>query len=129
MLKKTLGLGLGLVAALLVPSNLANAAQESVSGTRSSAVPTYHLMQLEVKTAKVSLEDFEAKTSAIGSCNEAKSLAKEMGAKTRRNRFKRASQLPEFLRDTLAETQAGKATPVFQPNATTARVLVLCGRG
>ncbi|MEM7701013.1 MAG: hypothetical protein AAF251_03670 [Pseudomonadota bacterium] len=126
MLKKSLSLGL--VAALLVPSNLANAAQEGTSGTRSSTVPTYHLMQLEVKTAKVSLQAFEAKTSSISSCNEAKTLAKEIDAKTRRNRFKRASQLPESLRDTLAEMPAGTATPAFTPDGSTARVIVLCGR-
>lgn len=110
-----------LAAAAIAPASLS--AQE-----RSSPVPAYHLMQLTVQTDEVAPKDFAEKTSNIGSCEDARELAVELGADVKRNRFVRASSLPPMLQNSLKELRAGQATKVFSNDPKVMRVLVLCHR-
>lgn len=112
----------------LVAAGLAPALVGAQTDVRSSNVPGYHLVQLEVAKSVVSLEAFEASTGAIASCEDAGDVARELDAAFTRNRFVRASQLPDALQEILAELPAGKATPVFSNDGETLRVLVLCAR-
>ncbi|WP_298468337.1 hypothetical protein [uncultured Erythrobacter sp.] len=111
-----------LITAAIAPAAL-SAQQE-----RTSPVPRYDLMQLSVETAEVLPADFKAKTEALRSCNDAKNLGKALDAKVTRNRFVRASALPDEVQDLLTEIQVGQATPVFSADGTVMRVLVLCSR-
>lgn len=126
MFKKSLGFGLAI--ALAIPTSLANA-QAGIGGTQFSPVPHYHLMQLEVDTSRVSADEFAARTTALRDCREAKSLAKQIGAKVKRHRFKRATTLPRSLQAVLNELEVGRSTQPFSNDPSRARVIVLCGRG
>lgn len=100
----------------------------SAQAERSSSVQTFHLMQLSVNAADVPTEDFQTRTEAIRSCGDAMDLGEDLGADMTRNRFVRASQLPDALRTILEELPAGHATPVFSNEGNVLRVLVLCNR-
>ena len=111
-----------LAATAMAPTEL------SAQNERTSPVPGYHLLQLSVDPAETPLDDFKAKTAALRSCDEAMDLAKTLNAEVTRNRFTRASQLPQKLQTILAELPAGQATPVFGSEGEPVRVLVLCNR-
>lgn len=115
-----------LTAAAVAPAALS---AQYAPGVRSSSVATYHMMQLSVSTASIGLEEFKAQTETIRSCGDAKRLAEPLGAEIRRDRFVRATQLPDDLQETLADLQTGHASEVFTADGTVMRVLVICGRG
>ncbi len=114
-------------ASALITAAIAPAAL-SAQNERTSSVPRYHLMQVSVKTTDVSLEEFQAKAQAIRSCRDAQNMAKELDGAVKRNRFKRASTLPDELKDTLRELPAGHATEVSSAEDGVMRVMVLCNR-
>lgn len=115
-------------AAVAAPLSALSAAQAGAPGTRLSSVPMYHLMQLEVQTEQVSVKEFKDKTQAIRDCSEVTPLAKELGAKTVRNRNVRSSALPKLVQDLLSDLETGRATVPFGTTPETARVLILCNR-
>lgn len=100
----------------------------SAQAARSAGSQSYHLMQMSVNVSDMSAEEFQAKTDTIESCEDATKMARELKAKTTRNRQVRGSQLPEALRDELAELETGRATKVTQMDAKTFSVMVLCNR-
>ena len=111
-----------LIAATLVPAAL------SAQMARTSPAPSYHLMQVSVNAEDISPEEFKAKTATIRSCDDAVTLVETLGAEWKRNRFVRANELPQDLRQVLRDLPAGHATPVFGDEAAIMRVLVLCAR-
>jgi len=110
------------LAAALVPAGL------SAQAARTSPVPSYHLMQLSVDSTDVTFEEFKAKTEAIRSCGDATKLVESLGTEWKRDRFVRASQLPEDLQAVLEELPTGHATQVFSDDGIVLRVIVLCNR-
>lgn len=121
-MKKNLVTAGAIVATALAPA-MVFAQTERSAGTQS-----YNLVQVSVAAKDVSPEDFEARTAALASCAAAIELARELKGEAVRNRLVRASQLPEGLRDQLAELPVGHATSVYSGDGKTLRVLVLCNR-
>lgn len=111
------------LAAMLVPA--AAFGQTDVHG---SPRPRYNLVQLTVKTAEITPEQFSSRTQAIRSCDDAVKLAAELGAEVTRNAYVRADEMPSQLNDILKDLPTGHATPVFSNDAAIMRVLVLCNR-
>lgn len=104
------------------------ASAQSSPEARSSAVPSYHLKQLSVETAEISLDEFKAKTEAIRSCLDANKLAKELDADVKTDRFVPSWDLSDDLRDALRDVPTGHATEVFSNDPSVMRVLVICHR-
>ena len=100
----------------------------SAQSERSSPVESYHLVQLSVNASEVDPEVFKQRTEAIRSCNDATELGEEIGADMTRNRFVRATQLPDALKVIVEELETGRATPVYSNDGQVLGVLVLCHR-
>jgi len=100
----------------------------SAQRLQSSPVRGYHLMQLTVKSAHVSLAQFAARTRGIGSCGDAKALIEPLGASWSRNRFVRASQLPPVIRDLLEDQPTGTASPILTATGDHMSVFIICHR-
>ena len=118
-----------LVAACVLAATAIAPTAASAQIVRSSSVPSYHLLQLTVASDAISAEDFEARTKTIRSCNDATAVARELGADVTRNRFVRATQMPEALQDVLEQVETGHASPIFSADPEVMRVLVICNRG
>ena len=93
---------------------------------RSAGIPAYHMVQLEVKASEIDPADFNAQTREIRDCGDAMDVAEAFDAEITRNRFVRATQLPQDVRDVIDATPIGQATPVFSADGETLRVLVVC---
>ncbi len=123
-LRKMIG-AWAIAAAVLVPTALS---AQIVSGARGSNQTSYHLVQLSVNSGAAAAEQFSSKTQEIGSCQDAMNVAQELDTDIRRNRFVRASQLPDQIRDMLKALPTGQASEVFGADGDTLRVLVICNR-
>ena len=113
---------IAVVAAALAPA-VATAQQES-----ASPLPNYTLVQLTVAASAVPIEEFQTRTMAISSCNDAVKLGKAMDAKVKRKRFVHATELPPQLRPMLKNLPNGMASPVLSEDGATLHVLVVCNR-
>jgi len=91
--------------------------------------PTYALVQLSVSSGAMTPGQFRKRTEALRSCEEAVSLATEIGAEVVRNARVTPERLPPQLRPVLKDLPVGHATQVFSGSGGTLRVLVLCQRG
>ena len=100
----------------------------SAQQERASPVDSFHLVQLSVNASDVAPDEFKAKTESIRSCADARDLRDSLGAEMTRNRFVRATQLPDDLRALVDELPTGHATPVYTYDGAVLRVLVLCNR-
>ena len=109
-----------LAATVLAPATV-SAQQE-----RSAGIPAYHMLQLEVKASEIDPVAFNAQTREIRDCGDATDVAEAFDAKITRNRYVRATQLPQDVRDVIDATPIGQATPVFSADGETLRVLVVC---
>ena len=64
----------------------------------------------------------------MGGCGRADAVAREIGAEVATNDAIKLRDLPEALRDLMANLSIGQATPPFGSLQEGLRVLVLCGR-
>ncbi len=115
-------------AAALLAAALAPGAALGQTDVRSSPLPNYNLVQLSVAASAVPIEDFQTRTMAISSCDEAVKLGKAMDAKVERKSFVHASALPPQLRPVLKDLPNGMATPVLSEDGKVLHVLVVCSR-
>ena len=114
-------------AALAAAGLLASAA--AAQQAPESPAPSYALVQLSVSSAKITPAQFRKHTEAIRSCEEAVTLAGEIGADVVRNARVTPDRLPQQLRPVMKDLPLGHATQVFSGSGSTLRVLVLCARG
>ena len=114
-------------AAALIAATLAPVGALAQQG-RSTSVPAYTYVQLTVNTAAVAPAEFKDQTEAIRSCDDARKLAGTLNAQVNSGRSVSAAQLPPQLRPILAETPAGRATPVLAEGKLLMHVVVVCQR-
>jgi hypothetical protein len=94
----------------------------------TSALPNYNLVQLSVAASALPIEQFQTRTMAISSCEEAVELGKALDAKVERKSFVHASELPPQLRTVLKDLPNGMASPVLSEDGSVLHVLVVCSR-
>ena len=114
-------------AAALIAATLAPAGALAQQGW-STSVPAYTYVQLSVNTATVAPAEFKAQTEAIRSCDDARKLAGALNAQVNSGRSVSAAQLPPQIRPILADTPAGRATPVLVEGKRLLHVVVVCQR-
>jgi len=115
-----------LIAALVAASLAASAA---VAQPVPEPPPSsYALVQMSVTSDKVTPAEFRKRTAAIRSCEDAVTVAGEIGAAVVRNARVAPERLPPQLRTVLKDLPVGHATQVFAGKGLELRVLVLCAR-
>ncbi|WP_416908850.1 MAG: peptidylprolyl isomerase [Polymorphobacter sp.] len=78
--------------------------------------------------ARAMVEQMQQVTQSMGGCGRADAVAREIGAEVATNDAIKLRDLPEALRDLMANLSIGQATPPFGSLQEGLRVLVLCGR-
>ncbi len=78
--------------------------------------------------ARLLVTRMQTDTQAMGGCGRADDVARAMGAEVATNDAIKLKDLPEALRDLMANLSIGQATPPFGSLQEGLRVLVLCGR-
>jgi hypothetical protein len=94
----------------------------------TASLPNYNLVQLSVAASALPIEEFQARTMAVGSCKQAVELGQALGAKVERKRFVHATELPPQLRPVLKNLPNGMASPVLSEDGSVLHVLVVCSR-
>ena len=117
-----------LVPAVALCVAIASPAASQLPAENMTLANNYRLLQVSVPAATIAPAEFAARTQAIGSCTDARNLARDLDARLTRSRYVGTTNLPRHLLPVLAETKTRRATPVLVGNDHSLHVLVICER-
>jgi len=87
-----------------------------------------HLLQLSVPADKYSLEEFNAVTRPVLTCDQARSVARQNHIRLVENSSLQMSQLPRAVQSIIAELPIGKPSRIFGKPDQSFKVLMVCRR-